>query len=204
MLLFLPVLAAAETFSSTPAQLEAKVTLQTNGSWHLGGFCFGQAGSGETKAAELAAHVEWEGTQDLGETGPVMLVAFDAREHRWGAVKDSWGQLSCEEKLSAANLKRQLGKTHDYTDFYFGITVHQMSNIRDWHFALLTCGETEQAPLSLRLSATKGALSMFEANTHFHSSSCPVAPWRARQYCSTEPFFLFTSPQKFRTSTRFA
>ncbi|CAE7450045.1 unnamed protein product [Symbiodinium natans] len=179
VVLSLPVLAAAETsFSSTPAQLEAKVTLQTNGSWHLGGFCLGQAGPEEMKAAELTAHVEWEGTQELGETGPVMLVAFDAREHRWGAVKDSWGQLSCEEKLSAANMKRQLGKTHDFADFAFRIHVHQKTAIRDWHFALLTCGETEQAPLSLRLSATNGALSMFKANTHFDASSCPVdVPW---------------------------
>ena len=179
VLLSLPVLAAAETsFSSTPAQLEAKVTLQTNGSWHLGGFCFGQAGPEETKAAELAAHVEWQGTKELGETGPVMLVGFDAREHRWGAVKDSWGQLSCEEKLSAANMQRQLGKTHNLADFFFSIHVHQKSAMRDWHFALLTCGETEQAPLSVTLSATNGALSMFKANTHFDASSCPVAPLR--------------------------
>ena len=45
---------------------------------------------------------------------------------------------------------------------------------RDWHFALLTCGEVEQAPMVLRLEATKGALNMFAANSNFDSSSCPV------------------------------
>ncbi|CAE7450019.1 atpE [Symbiodinium natans] len=176
MVLFLPLLTAADSyFSSTPAKIEAKVTLQING------FCFGQAGPEETKAAELKAHVDWQGGKDLGNTGPVMLVAFDASEHRWGAVKDSWGQLSCEEKLSAANMKRQLGETHNLDDFFFSISVYQKTAIRDWHFALLTCGETEQAPLSLSLEALSGALSMFNANTHFDSSSCPVVdvPWVA-------------------------
>eukprot|EP00439_Symbiodinium_sp_Y106_P069260 s44_g11.t2 len=100
-------------------------------------------------------------------------------DDRWGAVKDAWGQMTCEEKLSAASMQRHLGETHSYTDFNFRINVHQTSGIRDWHFAVLTCGETEQAALMLRLVATKGALNMFEANTHFDTSSCPVVdvPW---------------------------
>ena len=179
MMLSLTATATAQAFSTTPAQLEAKVTLQTNSSWHLGGFCLGQAGPETTKAAEIQAHVEWEGQQQLSQTGPVMLAAFDAREDRWGAVKDAWGQLTCEEKLNAASMHRHLGKNHSYTDFTFRINVHQTSAIRDWHFAVLTCGETEQAVLTLRLVATNGVLNMFEANTHFDASSCPVAPWTA-------------------------
>lgn len=176
----LPAVVVAETFSATPGQLEASMTLKTDGAWHLGGFCFGQADSGTSKAAEIRAHVEWAGSQPLGATGPVMLAAFDAREHRWGAVKDAWGQMSCEEKLNSANMKRQLGKTHDQKSFNFRIHVHQTSAARDWHFALLTCGETEQADLTLRLVATSGVLNMFEASTHFDSSSCPAVvdvPW---------------------------
>ncbi|CAE7904376.1 unnamed protein product, partial [Symbiodinium sp. KB8] len=179
MMLSLTAAAAAQTFSTTPGQLEAKVTLQTNSSWHLGGFCLGQAGPEMTKAAEIQAHVEWEGQQQLSQTGPVMLAAFDAREDRWGAVKDAWGQMTCEEKLSAASMQRHLGKNHSYSDFTFRINVHQTSAIRDWHFAVLTCGETEQAVLTLRLVATNGVLNMFEANTHFDTNSCPVAPWTA-------------------------
>lgn len=179
MMLSLTAAATAQTFSTTPGQLEAKVTLQTNSSWHLGGFCLGQAGPEMTKAAEIQAHVEWEGQQQLSQTGPVMLAAFDAREDRWGAVKDAWGQMTCEEKLSAASMQRHLGKNHSYSDFTFRINVHQTSAIRDWHFAVLTCGETEQAVLTLRLVATNGVLNMFEANTHFDTSSCPVVdvPW---------------------------
>ena len=48
------------------------------------------------------------------------------------------------------------------------------SSPRDWHFALLTCGEVEEAPLVLTLEATKGAMNMFAANSNFDSTSCPV------------------------------
>ncbi|CAE7270711.1 unnamed protein product, partial [Symbiodinium sp. CCMP2456] len=88
--------------------------------------------------------------------------------------------MTCDEKLSAANLKRQLGESHDQKNFNFRINIHQTTAARDWHFALLTCGNTEQADLTLRLVATSGALNMFEANTHFDASSCPAAvdvPW---------------------------
>ena len=90
-MLALPALVGAETFSATPGQLEASMTLKTKGAWHLGGFCVGQAEADPeaTKAAEIRAEVEWAGTQQLWATGPVMLVAFDAREDRWGAVKAS-------------------------------------------------------------------------------------------------------------------
>ena len=39
--------------------------------------------------------------------------------------------------------------------------------------ARLSCGEVEAATLKLVLEAERGALSIFEANSHFHSSSCP-------------------------------
>ncbi|CAJ1382193.1 unnamed protein product [Effrenium voratum] len=47
---------------------------------------------------------------------------------------------------------------------------------RDWHFALLSCGDVEQANLELTVEATEGALSVFQASTSFDESSCPVAP----------------------------
>ena len=107
-----------------------------------------------------------------------MLVAYDASEHRWGSVKDAWGQMSCEEKLSAASMARELGRD-GLKYFNFRINIQQNTASRDWHFALLTCGNTEAAKLSLTLEATKGTLSMFEANTHFDFSSCPQVdvPW---------------------------
>ena len=48
--------------------------------------------------------MDWDGQQDLGETGPVMLVAFDARESHWGTVRDGWSQMPCETKLRAATM----------------------------------------------------------------------------------------------------
>ena len=65
--------------------------------------------------------------------------------------------------------------------FNFRVKVHQTSAARDWHFALLTCGDVERAPLHLTLEATEGALNMFAANTNFKSSSCPATavPWLA-------------------------
>ena len=106
------------------------MTLKNDGAWHLGGFCFGQADPGTSKAAEIRAHVEWAGSQALGATGPVMLAAFDAREQRWGAVKDAWGQTTCEEKLRSANMKRQLGKTHDQKSFNFRILAKEVQLFR--------------------------------------------------------------------------
>jgi len=164
---------ADSTFSKVKAQLEANISLTPSGAWHLGGFCFGQATGDATKAAEVRAHVEWEGQRGLNEMGPVKLVAFDAREQRWGSVRDTWGKEACEDKIDSANMVRLLNKTQ--VKFNFRIKVHQTSAPRDWHFALLTCGEVEQAPMVLRLEATKGALNMFAANSNFDSSSCPVA-----------------------------
>ncbi|CAE7892685.1 unnamed protein product [Symbiodinium sp. KB8] len=156
------------------------------------------------KAAEIRAEVEWAGKQQLWATGPVMLVAFDAREDRWGAVKDSWGQMTCDEKLSAANMKRQLGENHDQKNFNFRINIHQTTAARDWHFALLTCGNTEQADLTLRLVATSGALNMFEANTHFDASSCPAAvdvPWMEAAHDEVGFWLLLAGAVVFGCST---
>jgi len=168
---------ADSTFSKVKAQLEANVTLSSNGAWHIGGFCFGQGTEESSKAAEIRAHVTWEGQRGLNEMGPVKLVAFDATEQRWGTVKDTWGKEACDDKIDSANMVRLLNKTK--VKFNFRIKVHQTSAPRDWHFALLTCGEVERAPLVLTLEATKGAMNMFAANSNFDSSSCPVtnASW---------------------------
>lgn len=174
-LALLPALALAQN-SSAAQQLQAEVALRTNSSWHVGGFCIGKAASGTSKAAQIIAHVDWEGTKQLGETGPVMLVAYDAREGQWGSVRDTWNQNdanSCESKTSSANMVRHLGLKHNHDVFKFEINVHQQTAARDWHFAILTCGDTEPATLSLTLEAEEGALSIFEANTHFDESSCP-------------------------------
>mmetsp|Transcript_3962 Transcript_3962/g.9194 ORF Transcript_3962/g.9194 Transcript_3962/m.9194 type:complete len:285 (-) Transcript_3962:226-1080(-) len=159
-------------FTKSAGQLEATVTLQTNRSWHLGGFCFGQAGEDTTKAAEVRVHVNWGGQQPLGKT-PVVLAAFDDSDGHWGAVRSTWNETSCEEKLAKANMARQLGETHSHSNFFFRVNVHQ-DDVRDWHFALVTCGGVEQAPLTIKLAATDGALNMFEAGTHFFTSSCPA------------------------------
>ena len=39
--------------------------------------------------------------------------------------KDSWGQMTCDEKLSAANMKRQLGENHDQKNFNFRIFLDE-------------------------------------------------------------------------------
>ncbi|CAE7208515.1 Ca-P60A [Symbiodinium natans] len=174
--------ASAQT-SFTKAQLEANITLTPDSAWHLGGFCFGQASGDTTKAAEIRVHVTWAAWLD--EIGPVKLVAFDAREQKWGAVRDTWGREACEDKLDSANMARVLNETK--VKFNFRVKVHQTlggpktSAARDWHFALLTCGDVEQAPLLVTLEATKGALNMFAANSNFDSTSCPVPqlPWFA-------------------------
>eukprot|EP00437_Effrenium_voratum_P001749 CAMPEP_0181440654 /NCGR_PEP_ID=MMETSP1110-20121109/23085_1 /TAXON_ID=174948 /ORGANISM="Symbiodinium sp., Strain CCMP421" /LENGTH=82 /DNA_ID=CAMNT_0023564477 /DNA_START=56 /DNA_END=301 /DNA_ORIENTATION=+ len=62
---------ADSTFSKVKAQLEANVTLSSNGAWHIGGFCFGQGTEESSKAAEIRAHVTWEGQRGLNEMGPV-------------------------------------------------------------------------------------------------------------------------------------
>jgi len=173
-LLAQPVVAQnADSFSKSAGQLEATVALQTNRSWHLGGFCFGQSGEDTTKAAEVRVHVNWGGQHPLGMTGPVVLAAFDASEAHWGAVRSTWDETSCDEKLAKANMARQLGETHSHSNFFFRVNVHQ-DDVRDWHFALVTCGGVEQAPLTIKLAATDGALNMFEAGTHFFTSSCPA------------------------------
>ncbi|OLQ15511.1 Calcium-transporting ATPase sarcoplasmic/endoplasmic reticulum type [Symbiodinium microadriaticum] len=165
----------------------------SNGAWHIGGFCFGQGTEESSKAAEIRAHVTWEGQRGLNEMGPVKLVAFDATEQRWGTVKDTWGKEACEDKIDSANMVRLLNKTKVKFNFRIKASAAVLrppawgkmvepprtSAPRDWHFALLTCGEVERAPLVLTLEATKGAMNMFAANSNFDSSSCPVtnASW---------------------------
>lgn len=178
-------LAWADDFGWTHAKLEANITLQADSSWHLGGFCFGQADSAETsKVAEIWIHVKWEGSVPLNDTGPVYIVAFDTRSTRWGAVKDSWDEATCQEKLKVATMTRKLGQYSRSRRYWFRVHVHQALAMRDWHFALLTCGKVEQAPLLLELEAADGALSMFQANSNFHTSSCPSMPgdwWQVAQ-----------------------
>lgn len=58
----------------------------------------------------------------------------------------------------------------------FVVKVLQKTGVRDWHFVLLSCGSVEAVELQLKIQAERGALSYFEANTHFDHSSCPVLP----------------------------
>mmetsp|Transcript_53617 Transcript_53617/g.100505 ORF Transcript_53617/g.100505 Transcript_53617/m.100505 type:complete len:281 (+) Transcript_53617:52-894(+) len=164
---------AIASFSSVSAQLQANVTLQANRSYHLGGFCFGEAAEGTSKAAEVHVKLQWPGSSPLKEMGPVMLVAFDAGAENWATIKDTLGHAAgCDELLSRANWVRQLGETLVGSYWWFRINVHQEA-ARDWHFAVVTCGAVEQVPLALTLVAVEGALNMFEANTHFNTNSCP-------------------------------
>ncbi|CAE7948084.1 unnamed protein product, partial [Symbiodinium sp. KB8] len=122
---------------------------------------------------ELWIHVQWDGKKPLEKNGPVVLAAFDASPESWGAVKDHWGEKSCEEKLQAATWVRKLGQFQ----YWFRVDVHQETYARDWHFALLTCGpatEVEQANMVLSVEAVDGALAVFEPDMAFDDSSCPA------------------------------
>ena len=61
-----------------------------------------------------------------------------------GTIEFNLFSLGYWRRLSAANMKRQLGETHNLDDFFFSISVYQKTAIRDWHFALLTCGLVAQ------------------------------------------------------------
>mmetsp|Transcript_36599 Transcript_36599/g.84394 ORF Transcript_36599/g.84394 Transcript_36599/m.84394 type:complete len:280 (-) Transcript_36599:25-864(-) len=177
LLLFSSVLLLADARDSmrlTKAKLDANVQMKANRSWHLGGFCFGQATDPEDKkVGELWAHVMWEGEVPLNGTGPVYLVSYDARANHWGGIKDRWQEASCDEKLKWATMARKLGQFSRQRQYWFRIHVHQETAVRDWHFALLACGDVEEARLALRLQVRDGALNTFKANSHFDSSSCP-------------------------------
>ena len=171
-------------FGITHPSLEAQVTLKPGGFWHLGGFCFGQD---DGHVAVLELEVYWSGSKPLSD-GNVHLVAFDGRESHWGVVSKDWDTSSCDEKLRMApDSSTQLGKIgRNYTA---GIKVFQRTGVRDWHFALLSCGSVEPAELKLKLEALEGALSYFRANTQFDDSSCPVVPGSWWEHASSAAGF---------------
>ena len=73
--------------------------------------------------------------------------------------------------------------------------MFQVHDIRDWHFAVLACGNAESAALNVQVEAAVGALSVFEAGTFFDTSSCPVenSDWlqRAGSECPSGCFCLW-------------
>ncbi|CAJ1400104.1 unnamed protein product [Effrenium voratum] len=162
-------------FSAHQPALEASFTLQSDRtparSWHLGGFCVGRAAEGEV-ASSIEALVEWRGARSLASMGPVYFVAFDGREDKWHLARQNWDQSSCEEKLQYATTHAKLGQTQDASHGY-KVRIFQTTEIRDWHFALLSCGEVEEATIELTLEAVHGTLSVFQADTNFDISSCP-------------------------------
>lgn len=152
-------------FTASKPQLEAEVALEADHYWHLGGFCFGHDPS-DREVGRLQGRVDWFGKVPLQKAN-VYLAGFDGREDRWGRAATSWNSSSCQQKLEEASAYMQL-HSGDFT-----VRILQGSGTRDWHFVLLSCGEVEAATLKLVLEAERGALSIFEANSHFHSSSCP-------------------------------
>ncbi|CAJ1401341.1 unnamed protein product [Effrenium voratum] len=183
-----PALAApAASFSKLNPGLKAEVDLQANSSWHLGGFCFGDGQDGN-EAGRLAVHVRWQGRQALGEMGPVYLAGFEGHK-AWQAAQERWASSSCQEKMALASDTRRLGEySRQISYFWFPVRIVHGEQ-RDWHFALLACGDVEKAHLELTVEATRGALSVFEANTNFDSSSCPVAPSWLQQASSETVFW---------------
>lgn len=106
--------------------LNADITAEQGGSWHLGGFCpsapFGAFGltspegfghkSGEPVGALLAT-VHWEGQEVPGlrisfkelealpdeEQKGLYLLAWDGRDTKWGAAKDSFETSTCPTRI---------------------------------------------------------------------------------------------------------
>ena len=86
-------------------------------------------------------------------------------------------ELRCTDKLSASTDHVHLAGRSTQ----MAISISQRTATRDWHFALITCGEVAQTTLKLKLQADRGARSIFQANSQFDESSCPVMPadwWR--------------------------
>ena len=89
-LILLTLLAQASAdFKVTQPALEAEVSLASDQSWHLGGFCFGHADGEEVAKLILS----FEAGEILGPEGAapsgLYLVSFDGREDRWGVAKRS-------------------------------------------------------------------------------------------------------------------
>lgn len=167
---FLLIRSALAEFTASNPQLEAVVGLESDHYWHLGGFCFGHD-KDDREVGRLQGRLDWSGKVPLHKAN-VYLAGFDGREDRWGRAARSWNSSSCQQKLEEASAYTQLHSGG------FTIRILQGSGTRDWHFVLLSCGEVEAATLKLVLEAERGALSIFEANTQFHSSSCPPLPSR--------------------------
>ena len=167
------VMARAEVFRAVNPKLKAEVQLDSDSFWHLGGFCFGHSRE-DPEVALLKGRVEWDGQVPLHKA-QVYVAGYDGRADVWGEARRRWNSSSCEEKLQVASSYLQLTSHYDRGHRgTFGIRILQGTATRDWHFVLLSCGNVEQATLKLKLEAEEGALSIFEANSQFYSSSCPT------------------------------
>ena len=182
----------ANTFGVTKPALHAEPVLQSNSWWHLGGFCFGQEDG--APVARLIVRMLWQGQAPLDQSAQVYLASFDGREDKWGVAKRDWDTSSCEQKVAASTDQTLLtkhggGGIQPQVRTAFAINIHQKTATRDWHYALLVCGNVEAAPLQLRVEAEHGALSIFEARQNFDSSSCPVMPVSWWQHAAEDPLF---------------
>ena len=169
-----------DSFKVVSPALEAEAVLENEKWWHLGGFCFGMDQG--APVARLVVRMLWRGERPLDEAAKVYLVAFDGRQQHWGAAQQEWDTAGCERKLQVATDWAEL---HEMTftkslpsniEKAFAINIHQKTATRDWHYALMACGNVESAPLKLTMEAVSGALSVFAAGDNFDQSSCPVMP----------------------------
>lgn len=87
----------------------------------------------------------------------------------------TFGTLRCSEKLRTASSTVHLGSLTSKPLYKFAVNIRQATATRDWHFALVSCGEHEEARLRFKLEAD-GALSIFGSQENFNESSCPVMP----------------------------
>ena len=182
-------------FTVTRPALHAEPVLESKSWWHIGGFCFGQVDG--APVAKLAVSMTWEGQGPLDESAQVYLVAFDGREDRWGAAKPDWETSTCEQKLAVATDAILLsnyapgGTIQPKSSFAFSVNIRQRTATRDWHYALIACGNVESAPLKLTVGTEYGALSIFAANENFDVSSCPVMPVSWWLHAREDPLFWF-------------
>jgi len=167
----LSCLGALAKFELTNPSVEAAVTL-AEGVWHVGGFCFRMEPEGYV--GRIIVRVQWQGRTSLENLDPVYLSGFDGREEKWGQASQDWAESSCQQKLATATSNSELVHGND-KEFAFAISLKQVHDIRDWHFAVLACGSNyEAATLKVSLEAEHGALSVFESGAYFDGSSCPV------------------------------